>query len=69
LRPGPEWFHHQPGFRTGVQEFKRYKEFVRWLEQQKNANNKAERMVSRSDSAGLAPLRGAYRRETGKASS
>ena len=46
--------------------FKRYKEFVRWVEQQKNANNNAERMVSRSDSAGLAPLQGAYRKERGK---
>ena len=46
--------------------FKRYKEFVRWVEQQKNANNNAERMVSRSDSAGLAPLQAAYRKERGK---
>ena len=46
--------------------FKRYKEFVRWVEQQKNANNNAERMVSRGDSAGLAPLQAAYRKERGK---
>ena len=46
--------------------FKKDKEFVRWLKQQRNANNNAERMVSRSDSAGLAPLPGAHREERGK---
>jgi hypothetical protein len=35
--------------------FKRDNEFARWVEQQRNANNNAERMVSRTDSAGIAP--------------
>ena len=46
--------------------FKRDKEFIRWVEQQRNANNNAERMVSRSDSAGLAPQGEAHREERGK---
>src|SRR5216684_8373189 len=46
--------------------FKRDKEFARWVEQQRNANNNAERMVSRTDSAGLAPQPGAHREQTGK---
>jgi len=46
--------------------FKRDKEFARWVEQQGNANNNAERMVSRTDSAGLAPQPGAHREQRGK---
>jgi len=46
--------------------FKRDKEFARWVEQQRNANNNAERMVSRTDSAGLAPQPGPQREERDK---
>jgi hypothetical protein len=46
--------------------FKRDKEFARWVEQQRNANNNAERMVSRTDSAGIAPQAGPQREERGK---
>jgi hypothetical protein len=35
--------------------FKRAKEFIRWVEQQRNANNNAEGMVRRTGFAGLAP--------------
>jgi hypothetical protein len=45
--------------------FKRDKEFARWVEQQRKANNNAERMVSRTDSAGLAPQLGPQREERG----
>jgi hypothetical protein len=38
--------------------FQRDKEFARWVEQQRYANNNAERVVSRADSAGLAPQPG-----------
>jgi hypothetical protein len=46
--------------------FKRDEEFARRVDQQTNANNNAERMVSRTDSAGLAPQPGPQRDERGK---
>ena len=46
--------------------FKRDKEFVRWVEQQRNVNSSAERMVIRADSAGSAQQLGPQRREKEK---
>jgi len=46
--------------------FKRDNEFARCVEQQRNANNNAERMVSGTDSAGIAPQAGSQREERGK---
>ena len=46
--------------------FKRDKEFGRWLEQQRNANRDAERIVTQTESAGSASLSGPHREGRGK---
>lgn len=43
--------HHQPSPGFSVQEFKKDKEFLRWLEQQAGSEKHAERMGSRIGSA------------------
>jgi hypothetical protein len=43
--------------------FKRDKEFGRWFQQQRNPNRHAERIVTRTESAGSAPLSGPQRGE------